>query len=119
VSELLPCPFCGGSRLSFVGKQQPYWYVLCDECGVSDGLCHTKDQAHESWNTRPSPPAEVAKVEGSDTVTIPRKAFELWGVALANIALGLPDAAKVAQLALRDAAFTEQRAKAISEEGGT
>jgi hypothetical protein len=50
-SELLPCPFCGSAEIKLCGTPRPYWFVMC-ECGIQDGLSHTKDQARESWNKR-------------------------------------------------------------------
>ena len=52
MTDLKACPFCGGTEIKLNGTQRPYWYAECQKCGVSDGLCHTKDEAHKSWNTR-------------------------------------------------------------------
>lgn len=59
--ELLPCPFCGKSSIKLVGRQRPYWFARCDDCGATGGLCMTKDRAHESWNARARQDAEDAR----------------------------------------------------------
>lgn len=50
--ELKPCPFCGSQKIKFVGTHRPYWSCRCEGCGADGGLCHTKTQAHDCWNTR-------------------------------------------------------------------
>lgn len=54
MSELLPCPFCGGEAEAHeVMFPYHYWDVLCDgEC--FDHFCEkpTEAEAVEAWNTR-------------------------------------------------------------------
>ena len=58
--KLLPCPLCGSATIKFVSNR-PYWYLRCDNCGCTGGLCMTKDHAHETWNTR-TPAIDVAAI---------------------------------------------------------
>lgn len=59
MSELLPCPFCGGranfyeNAIDFV----PKWSVGCDDCEANLDVCEDeKLEAAEVWNTRhPAP----------------------------------------------------------------
>ena len=69
MTELLPCPFCGGEDAS-VASRQHYryankrgWNVLCADCGGGIGLIEcgdgiwrgefeTEAKAIEAWNTR-------------------------------------------------------------------
>lgn len=54
-TELLPCPFCGSTNLSYDG----YWccefdgfYVRCLNCDASSTPKGTKSAAKKAWNTR-------------------------------------------------------------------
>ena len=52
MSELLPCPFCGGEaskRLFYKGKYR----VHCNVCDAHSGdVCDTEAEAIAAWNTR-------------------------------------------------------------------
>lgn len=66
MSELKPCPFCGGE--AFVNDDptgnggKPHmsgnvglgrlWSVECDECGADAGFWQDRDVAIDAWNTR-------------------------------------------------------------------
>jgi len=61
MSELKPCPFCGGEAITI---QEHGWWVVCADCsaevgfeGMSDtsgcyGSYQTEAEAIEAWNTR-------------------------------------------------------------------
>ena len=63
MSELKPCPFCGGEARTM---EQHRWWVFCPECmcdlgfeGMDEGGCYghydTEAEAVEAWNTRHNP----------------------------------------------------------------
>ena len=58
MSELKPCPFCGGEAKSYVRDygDTHYWRVSCssDRCGVNPvtNVYHTESGAIEAWNIR-------------------------------------------------------------------
>lgn len=60
MSELKPCPFCGGEAKTM---EQHRWWVFCPECmcdlgfeGMDESGCYghfdTEAEAVEAWNTR-------------------------------------------------------------------
>ena len=60
MSDLKPCPFCGGKARrvyepevieEYTGKKWAYT-VSCERCAASTGLCYTREQADEAWNRR-------------------------------------------------------------------
>lgn len=68
MSELKPCPFCGGTNL-FLGSEkeieqldggrEEYFAVVCDftkgGCGACSGYRKGKEEAIEAWNKRYTP----------------------------------------------------------------
>lgn len=54
MSELLPCPFCGGeARTSGEAFENTILsLVYCTSCGAAGGYRHTEAEAAEAWNTR-------------------------------------------------------------------
>lgn len=60
MTELKPCPFCGG-KADYVynseavedamGRKWAYT-VVCGRCVTSSGLCFSKEQALKAWNKR-------------------------------------------------------------------
>lgn len=50
--DLLPCPFCGSSRLTDMSS-----YVVCEECDAEGSLA---DDGVAAWNRRPSPWQPIA-----------------------------------------------------------
>lgn len=49
--ELLPCPFCGGSKLEIVHYLGGY-RVKCLGCECESGYHSTEDKAMDAWNRR-------------------------------------------------------------------
>lgn len=58
MTELKPCPFCGGTSVDV--KYEPYpvpnHYIVCNYnkggCGASSGCDYTVEEAIEAWNRR-------------------------------------------------------------------
>lgn len=48
MSELLPCPFCGGEAVLAHNKKE----VVCIECEAFGPYCDTEAEAIAVWNTR-------------------------------------------------------------------
>lgn len=62
MSELKPCPFCGGLNQTIEGYLEYHFseaFVQCDSCGArseteeDDLLKKAKEKAIKIWNTRP------------------------------------------------------------------
>jgi Lar family restriction alleviation protein len=49
VTELKPCPFCGGDA-EICGDE--YFWVTCTSCGVETNGSHDEEEAVERWNRR-------------------------------------------------------------------
>lgn len=54
MSELKPCPFCGGEAqvVNRFGDIQHLFYVLCDDCAACGSLEKNEAEAADAWNTR-------------------------------------------------------------------
>lgn len=70
MSELKPCPFCGGEAQHIIGSSYEYGSrahaVECCKCSLVGGVRGTEAEAIEAWNTRSE---RTAKVEiYTDTV---------------------------------------------------
>ena len=65
MKTLLPCPFCGSTKISIEGEQiqsdllddpemkhLPIISVCCEDCGASAALGQTAEKAANVWNTR-------------------------------------------------------------------
>lgn len=58
MSDLKPCPFCGGSNLYqfiYPFKRKPGLrgcYVKCNGCGACTGTHETIEEAKNAWNER-------------------------------------------------------------------
>ncbi len=60
MSELKPCPFCGGDAMLLAfepsaGSAPPYWMGNCITCDADGPARHDKDKAAEAWNRRETP----------------------------------------------------------------
>lgn len=52
MSELKPCPFCGGEIIYF-DFMESFMTATCSECHIRfEKCCVTKEEAIESWNER-------------------------------------------------------------------
>jgi Lar family restriction alleviation protein len=55
MTELKPCPFCGGEATYLSsGNYYPkeFWKVICKNCSVCTIYKATQDRAGELWNRR-------------------------------------------------------------------
>ena len=53
MSELKPCPFCGGEAEAYVSPAKDGWnYVFCKKCQTSVDNYDTAAEAIEAWNRR-------------------------------------------------------------------
>lgn len=58
MSELKPCPFCGGKAMidygfsSSLNASGVFAYVFCEQCRVSGSRHTSEEQAKKAWNTR-------------------------------------------------------------------
>ena len=50
MSELLPCPFCGGNATLWSDGYMEY--VKCDVCGAKGQSCYDPQLAVRKWSTR-------------------------------------------------------------------
>ena len=63
MTELKPCPFCGGK--AFVSAKLPYFgerftlAVVCEKCNASSKHKNFEDEAIEAWNRRYEPVSEI------------------------------------------------------------
>jgi|SRR5208282_134493 len=55
IPALLPCPFCGSTRLTLenLGEGDD-WFVSCQGCEVQQIANYSKEEAMERWNRRPA-----------------------------------------------------------------
>lgn len=52
MSELKPCPFCGGAAQLNNTVDENDFYVSCDVCEIQQVGEHTMEEAVRLWNTR-------------------------------------------------------------------
>lgn len=78
MSELLPCPFCGGEaskRLFYRGKYR----VHCNVCDAHSGdVCDTEAEAIAAWNSRAERTCEVISHKTFCGAGGCEEAGELW-----------------------------------------
>lgn len=85
MSELKPCPFCGGTNIK-LGQveiscpQEIGYYHHCDECNSSNEVIPYMDKAVAEWNTRPIEDALLARAEAAEKVI--RGMFPMWAAAM-------------------------------------
>ena len=69
MTELKPCPFCGGEADIFdywnEWKKKYRWVVMCTNCKGGLGELDTKEEAIEKWNNRWMIPCEEGETEGN------------------------------------------------------
>ena len=51
-NRLLPCPFCGSSKVAIEEADDFLFYVECAKCGSKGANSTDADQAVENWNKR-------------------------------------------------------------------
>lgn len=62
MTELKPCPFCGGKAV--LCENTDYAYVYCKECGSQTDESHgTAGAAVAAWNTRAERTCKMTKLE--------------------------------------------------------
>lgn len=67
VKELLPCPFCGGSKLELDNLVDADDYcVECKTCQLGQHAVHTRDGAIAAWNRRPAASIEQEQQVAQD-----------------------------------------------------
>lgn len=54
MSELKPCPFCGGTDISCAdaGRKTDVWFIQCEDCFATFPHFDSKAEAIEAWNRR-------------------------------------------------------------------
>ena len=59
MSDLKPCPFCGGSDnyparliMQEVAWASPVYSIECENCGALGGVDSNEEAAIKAWNTR-------------------------------------------------------------------
>jgi len=55
MTELKPCPFCGGEAHIYPDDPnfaKTWFYVECIDCHANSKLCKTKQGVIEAWNRR-------------------------------------------------------------------
>lgn len=50
MTELKPCPFCGGEAELY--NDEGLWKVQCEDCEASTGQYYMPENAIAAWNTR-------------------------------------------------------------------
>lgn len=86
MSELLPCPFCGGAA-EIVGHVDGTGEVRCSTwtCSVVF-VSHSIERSVERWNRRTPPPetAKLLEIARREVDTAPSKMADAWSDFLAE-----------------------------------
>jgi Lar family restriction alleviation protein len=69
MSELKPCPFCGGVDLRLVCLHG-FWHVECRGCLCVSGMGYEEEQAIEKWNRRAESAALTAACERNGNLSV-------------------------------------------------
>lgn len=51
MTELKPCPFCGGEA-ELIDKYEGVFWIICKGCLCESGFVKTKEEAINAWNRR-------------------------------------------------------------------
>ena len=70
MTELKPCPFCGGRAKKVVFGLERYKTIGCEKCGVLLPLYRTHKETIEAWNKRPNPWHTEPPTEEGDYVVL-------------------------------------------------
>ena len=60
MSDLKPCPFCGGEAQCSEDLRFHISWVYCPGCGAASGYRNTEAEAIEAWNTRADKPYQTS-----------------------------------------------------------
>lgn len=61
MTELLPCPFCGGNA-DLCEADDETWYIACVSCGCGTNPCEaSEDDLAAAWNRRATPAGNAVR----------------------------------------------------------
>lgn len=67
VSDLKPCPFCGGSKVKATRDTfsylPPHYHIVICKCGACGPNVATEESAIAAWNRRVPDPQAAARIE--------------------------------------------------------
>lgn len=52
MTELKPCPFCGGTSATIKPVWKTYYFVACHRCKAGGPVMKTEAEAADEWNRR-------------------------------------------------------------------
>ena len=74
MTDLKPCPFCGGDAIAVGDTISDSPYIMCEYCGTQTVEYPSRDEAVELWNTRAHDPASFEAGEKAMRARAARKA---------------------------------------------